>query len=106
MSRSEDSNGDLPSIGNQDLLELHDGGVGSQTLVDIILMAILNGFLDGFLDWIVSHGEGKVVAKMALSGPSCWSYQPIALGTKTGELQTTKKGGDGVNEDFTTSMQK
>lgn len=34
---------DLPSIGHEDLLQLHDGGIGAQPLVDGVVLPRMTG---------------------------------------------------------------
>jgi hypothetical protein len=107
MGGSEDPNWNLAAVGNQDLLEPHDGGIGSQTLVDVILMAIF----DHFLNSDVSHGAG-VCGGRGRGGRTggveskfgCWSYWSLcgagwlAIRTQlrraigSGDLQSADKG--------------
>ena len=56
VSCPEDTYGDLPPIGNQDLLELHDGGVRTQPLVHSMLLAGVPGVEElGILIVLVSR---------------------------------------------------
>ena len=59
MGCSEDTNRNLTTIGDQDLLELHDGRIGPQTVVDGVpvmsMVVVINelGLINGLLRLIV-----------------------------------------------------
>ena len=56
MGGSEDPNGDLASVGDEDLLELHDRGVGPQSLMDRVLEVVRFAILVIAFSIVGSHG--------------------------------------------------
>ncbi len=55
---------DLPSIGHEDLLQLHDGGIGAQPLVDGVVLPRMTGIEMLCVGVMVAH----VVERKRITG--------------------------------------
>ncbi|KMU86024.1 hypothetical protein CIHG_03555 [Coccidioides immitis H538.4] len=74
---AEDADGDLAAVGDEDLVELHDGGVCAQSAVDGVLVVGGGVVLDDVVDRLLGHdGNG-------------W------IGGSHGAMVRTKKRGEG-----------